>query len=103
MQMGTSLQKKTESSSPSKIVVAWKLLPGCFQIAANLPVLSCCHPNAHCSVPKFNKRLEDVHEEIVLPSIISLIQSWVSFNYYRSPSLRFFSSEHVGLLTECCF
>ncbi|KAM6549047.1 hypothetical protein CsatB_030626 [Cannabis sativa] len=61
----------------SKIVVAWKLLPGCFQIAANLPVLSCCHPNAHCSVPKFPD--------------------------YRSPSLRFFSSERVGLLTECCF
>ncbi|KAM6588348.1 hypothetical protein CsatA_010953 [Cannabis sativa] len=53
----------------SKIVVAWKLLPGCFQIAANLPVLSCCHPNAHCSVPKF----------IMVPYPEIIIKDWKMF------------------------
>ncbi|KAM6584942.1 hypothetical protein CsatB_011944 [Cannabis sativa] len=39
----------------SKIVVAWKLLPGCFQVAANLPLLSCCHmmPSSYCCTPLF--------------------------------------------------
>ncbi|KAM6553356.1 hypothetical protein CsatB_014118 [Cannabis sativa] len=53
----------------SKIVVAWKLLPGCFQIAANLSVLSCCHPNAHCSIPKF----------VMVPYPEIIIKDWKMF------------------------